>query len=293
MREVYALWIRVKTLCWRKARLAFALPLFPRLDRSDCRRLASAGLGIAFIALLAALASPGSRKVAAMDVQARAGVTPGLAQVVTDAVVADLRKGAPGLTIIASEDVRNVLGFQRQKEQLGCEDAACLAEIGGALGVDELVVGSLARLGTSYILDLRLIDARRARVIAETDERLKNGNEEDLLGAADRAVTTLLSPLLGLPPGASASVTISTTGPSHPRLPAILLGIAGLAAGGVAVAGLVEALSFKGWQSQPPGAVIPLATASGNVNTANTWATVALFCGIAGVAGVTSAGFTW
>ncbi|MHB8419631.1 MAG: hypothetical protein ACYDCL_16260 [Myxococcales bacterium] len=230
-----------------------------------------------------------------MDIQAREGVTTGLAQIVTDAIVAGLRKGAPRLGIIASEDLRNLIGFQVQKARLGCQDTACLAEIGGALGVDELVVGSLARLGTSYILDVRLIDARRAKVIAEDDERLKNGAEEDLLGAADRAVATLLNPILGLPPG-EGTAAVSTTGPapaSHPRVPAIILGVLGLAAGAVAVTGLVETLGFKGWQSQAPGSVVPLATAQSNVNTANTWATVALLCGIGAVAGVTGAGLTW
>jgi hypothetical protein len=253
-------------------------------------------LGIVSAALLALLTAAGPQRVAVMDIQAREGVTKGVAQIVTDAIVADLRKGAPTLGLIASEDLRNLVGFQAQRERLGCQDTACLAEIGGALGVDELVVGSLAKLGTSYILDVRLIDARRAKVIAEANERLKNGTADDLLGAADRAVNRLLGPILGLPPGESAptaSLTEPASSPSHPRVPAIILGVVGLAAGAVAVTGLVEALSFKGWQSQPPGSVIPLATAQSNVNTANSWATVALICGIGAVAGVTAAGFTW
>jgi len=124
-----------------------------------------------------------------MDIQARERVTQGVAQIVTDAVVADLRKGAPTLGLIASEDLRNLVGFETQRERLGCQDTAWLAAIGGARGVDELVVGSLAKLGSSYILDLRLIDARRAKVIAEANERLENGTADDgVVGLAAGAV---------------------------------------------------------------------------------------------------------
>jgi hypothetical protein len=63
--------------------------------------------------------------------------------------------------------------------------------------------------------------------------------------------------------------------------------------GGVAIVGLAEALSFKGWQSQPPGATIPLSTVQGNLSTANTWATVSLITGIAAVAGLGGAVITW
>jgi TolB-like protein len=248
------------------------------------------------IVLFPVLLAAGPQKLAAMDIQAREGVTPGLAQIVTDAVVLEIRRRARDMTVIASEDLRNLMGFETQKQKLGCQEMACLAEIGGALGVDQLVVGSLAKLGSSYILDLRLIDARHAKVLVEANERLKSKAQEELLDAAARAVATLFpgpSPLEPSPPS-TAAAALSTPVPSesHPRPLALVLGGAGVVAGVFAVIGLVEVLSFKSVQGQPAGSV-SVATAQGNVNGANTWATVGLITGIAAVGGLTGAVITW
>jgi hypothetical protein len=73
------------------------------------------------------------------------GVEPRVGRFVTDAFVAELRK-LEGVSVVAMDEVRAMLTHEAQKELVGChEGASCLSEIGDALGVDELVVGSLAR----------------------------------------------------------------------------------------------------------------------------------------------------
>jgi hypothetical protein len=245
------------------------------------------------IALLPLLLTAGPTKLAVMDIQARDGVTPGLVQIVTDAVVTEVRKRAHGMTVISSEDMRSLLGLQAQKQRLGCQDMACLAELGGALGVDEMLVGSLAKLGTSTILNLRHIDTRHAKVLADTSERLKGKADEDLLDAAVRAVATLF-PDIPAPGALPVSGPELTTAPakSHPRPLALVLGGAAVVAGAFAVVGLVEVLTFKGWQGQPPGS-ISLSAAQGQVTNGNTWATVGLITGIAAVAALGGAVIAW
>jgi len=66
-----------------------------------------------------------------------------------------------GIRITTSTEVTAVLGLERQRQLLGCEeDVSCLVEIAGALGVDGIVIGSVARFGDSYGVNLKVIDAK-------------------------------------------------------------------------------------------------------------------------------------
>ncbi len=72
---------------------------------------------------------------------------------------------ALGHRTISSADLDAMLSLEKQKDLLGCEEnTSCLAEIGGALGVELMVAGTIGRLGGSYTLTLTLIDTRRAEV---------------------------------------------------------------------------------------------------------------------------------
>jgi hypothetical protein len=47
--------------------------------------------------------------------------------------------------VIGRSDMDAILGYEKQKELLGCDDVQCLAEIGAAFGADKLVDVALAR----------------------------------------------------------------------------------------------------------------------------------------------------
>jgi TolB-like protein len=129
-----------------------------------------------------------------------------------------------GLDTIGRSDVQTLLGFERQRQLLGCtEDAACLAEIGGALGVDYILVGTVGRIGGLLRLDLKLVDGKRARVVGRVGTSLEAGAER-LVEATQNGVRSLLHQVSPSDPGARPS------GPS--RLPAWIA----LGAGGAALA---------------------------------------------------------
>jgi hypothetical protein len=50
--------------------------------------------------------------------------------------------------VITADAIRAMLAFDKQKQMLGCSDAGCLSEIGGALGVDYLVSGKVSLLAS-------------------------------------------------------------------------------------------------------------------------------------------------
>lgn len=109
-----------------------------------------------------------------------------LAQVLGSAL-----KGVEGANVVSQEDIRSMLELEAQKQQLGCNDADCFAEIGGALGVDKMVTGSVGKMGERYVISLRLIDSRTSKVDARLTESFV-GAESQLLPAVRHSARTLL-----------------------------------------------------------------------------------------------------
>jgi hypothetical protein len=84
-----------------------------------------------------------------------------------------------GMRVTSPKDIAAVLGLERQKQMLGCSsDVSCIAELGGALGVDAILYGSVVKGGSSFTVTLRLINARDAQTLSSFSQRLKS---EDLL----------------------------------------------------------------------------------------------------------------
>lgn len=63
------------------------------------------------------------------------------------------------------EDIRNLLRAEELTGLLGCFTDSCVSKIGSAIGADYAIVGDLGKMGSSYILGLRLIDALRYQVV--------------------------------------------------------------------------------------------------------------------------------
>lgn len=137
--------------------------------------------------MIAALLAPspalaaGEHKIAMTALRAGEGATDKLAASLSDAVVAEVRRG--GRTIITHDEVATILGHEAQKQLLSCDDASCYADLSGALGADELMTGSVAKLGTSWVVHLQRIDLGSVKVVAQADRRLKDASLDDLLDA--------------------------------------------------------------------------------------------------------------
>lgn len=99
-----------------------------------------------------------------------------------------------GFEVIGRSDIASMIGFEKQKQVVGCsDDYGCLAEVGGALGVDLVMVGTLGRLGSLYRIDLKLVDTKRAKVRGRIGATVEE-KEEKLVAAVEKAVTDLLLP---------------------------------------------------------------------------------------------------
>ena len=97
--------------------------------------------------------------------------------------------------VITREDIKRMLLLEQTKARCtGQVDAACMAEIGGALGVDYLVYGEIARFGRTYSLSLVMLDIARARAANRVNRKVTDPSE--LLTEAERAAKQLVRPLL-------------------------------------------------------------------------------------------------
>ena len=156
------------------------------------------------LAALLALAAAAPLKVAVMPVSSGEGVPGKTAEALTESVTAEVRRRS-GAQVITQRDVATLLSLEQQKAMLGCQNDACFAEIGGALGVDRVVSGDLSRLGESWLFHLRLLDAAKAQVLTTSDRRLRGGTIDDLLDALPAMVGELFppAPRPAAPPAAS------------------------------------------------------------------------------------------
>jgi tetratricopeptide (TPR) repeat protein len=93
------------------------------------------------------------------------------------------------------------------KDAMGCDDVACAAEIGGALGAPYLVAGQLTRLGDQAVLSLRLMDTQAPAVLERATARGP---------ASAEALATMMAAAVGDLFG----VTIAVSGPTVVAAPA-------------------------------------------------------------------------
>ena len=256
--------------------------------------------------LLAVAAAPPLPKIAVMDVTLRGGVPATVGQVLSDDIVAEVRKRRQRSQVISAEEIRSMLSVVGEKQKLGCggnKDVQCLAEIGGALGADQMVNGTIGRLGSTYVFSLKVVDVPHARVLTSASVNLETKEDDQLLSAAARLVAQIFPDVQRAPVPTSAleepsSVTASAPAPEkHSHVPAILIGLAGVAAGAVAIVGLAQVLSYdseanavNSGNESPP---LRYAQVTGAQQSAKVWQPLAIGLGVLGVAGLTTAVIVW
>jgi TolB-like protein len=110
-------------------------------------------------------------------------------------------------TVIGPADIKALIGLERMRRLAGQDcDESCAAELGNALGVDKLIVGSVGRLGGAFVVSLRLIDPRQLAVESRVSESY-SGAEEQLL----RAVRHAARRLLGVAPERGGTLAVGST----------------------------------------------------------------------------------
>lgn len=106
-------------------------------------------------------------KVAAMPLKPT-NVPANISFIMDDLLLTELQ--SVGFQAIGPEDINAMLGFENMKEETGCDDATCVAELGNALGVPYLTAGNIANIEGSTVITLKLINVRTATVVARVSK---------------------------------------------------------------------------------------------------------------------------
>ncbi len=159
------------------------------------------------LALLSFAAGPAradsKTKLVVMPLQASG--LPASSVTILDELVADFVRRLGEHQVIGKSDIDAMLGLENMKDQLGCDDVSCAAEIGGALGAERLLAGRVAKLGSNIIIVLKLIDASKQQVLNSVQHKATDDENR-----YDEAVRDAVQKLFGL---SAPAVTQATGGP--------------------------------------------------------------------------------
>jgi len=165
------------------------------------------GWGPLLVALLAVTPEPSTAglhrtRVAVLDLQAAGDGDRKAVEGLSGLLASEVAR-RPTLAVVSGADLRALLGFERQRQLLGCTAGACVTELAGTLGVAYLVSSEVSRVGSSWLLSLALLDANKGAAVTRLTR--KAASLDELVDQTFGAVDELLSAL-----GASGAAPPST-----------------------------------------------------------------------------------
>jgi hypothetical protein len=186
---------------------------------------------------------PHVRRVALQDIVVE-GENPRLGPVLSDALVAELRKLA-SLSVISMVEVRALLAQEAAKQLAGCTSQSCVAEIADALGADIVVSGAVAMVGGEWSVSLRRADLGAGFATKTVSRRVEAKDGEEVLALIGPMVAELF-PDVALRAGAVRGASLEharrlNPPPLGPVPFAVAAGAAGLAVVAAAALGVTTA----------------------------------------------------
>ena len=131
--------------------------------------------------------------IAVMDLAGR-----GVDEAAAGALTTEVSNTLAGLRlfqVITREDIKRMLQLEQTRQQCtGDADSSCLAEIGGALGVDYLIYGEVSKIAETYSLSLVLLDISQAQAANRINRKVEAPGA--LLQETEAAAKLLVQPLL-------------------------------------------------------------------------------------------------
>lgn len=158
----------------------------------------------------------------------------GYPEAVGDAYVGHLAAelGARGLRVTTQGDVQQLLGVERQKMLLGCDEEStdCALELANALDADVIVTGSMTKTAEGYLVSLRFLSPKKSGTLStttghvDTERRLLEWLADQARLLAPRLVAAIEelrspgggpSPVVGWLPVVVGSVLLAGGGTSY------------------------------------------------------------------------------
>lgn len=159
------------------------------------------------------------------------GVDSSTALLVSDALADELMRTGK-VRVMERDQMHRILKEQDFQQNGSCDGSECAVEVGRLLSIDNIVVGTIGRLGSSYTISMRLVKVESGEIIGSS-RRMKRGEidevvsevlpqvAQELVGtfSSDRKTTQIPAPTSTQSPSTSALNSVPTTNPAPSYTP--------------------------------------------------------------------------
>ncbi len=118
----------------------------------------------------AAAAEPNPRALV-LDFTVGQGLDSELGETLQNMFVSHLTK-LNRFELVQRFDIAALIGVEAEKQMLGCDENACLAELGGALGAKRIIAGTVALLGGKQVLTVKIVDSEEVKLLKQLARQL-------------------------------------------------------------------------------------------------------------------------
>ena len=136
---------------------------------------------LSFSVLLSVVLGADKTRIAVMAFEAKTGVAADTAATVGDLLSTALIN-LKRFEVLDRANIDKVLKEQALQNS-GCTASACAVKLGNVLNVQKMVVGSVARLGGKYLINVQFVDAEKGNV--DIADKVTAMNDDDLLVKTD------------------------------------------------------------------------------------------------------------
>lgn len=114
---------------------------------------------------------------AVVNLKSGEGVSEGESELISDRLRTELFKTGK-VNMMERNQMQDILNEQGFQQSGACTDEACLVEMGQMLGVKIMVIGSLGKLGSMFMINIRAIDVQTAQIVKVVSVDIKGDIEE-------------------------------------------------------------------------------------------------------------------
>ncbi|MBD3322386.1 MAG: hypothetical protein GF350_14895 [Chitinivibrionales bacterium] len=148
--------------------------------------------------------------IAVLSLKNTSGVSEGEAEVISDRLRNELFKTGK-VEVMEREQMQEVLKEQGFQQSGACSDKGCMVELGNVLGVQNIITGSIGKLGSMFLINVRAVSVRTGKITKVVSQDIK-GSIETLV----HVLPSIAARLVGLEPVASPSAKNPPQQPSNP-----------------------------------------------------------------------------
>ncbi len=138
--------------------------------------------------------TPGKTNIAVINMKNTSGVTSGEIEVISDRLRGELFNTGK-VNVMERDQMQEILKEQGFQQSGACTNEACMVEMGQLLGVEQLITGSLGKVGSMFLVNLRVIDVKTAKIVKVVSVDIK-GDLEEVVSQLPGIASQLVAPVV-------------------------------------------------------------------------------------------------